>query len=826
MTIEARQYQADDVNYAMNHGKEAKVIHCAATGSGKTVTQALVCKRELDRGDSTAILTPRNEIFDQTFAMTSEVCGHGNVTMLRAKRQDEYWDPVKPVHIVSWPTMISRARKSKFFFPNVRRVLVDECHLSMAPKILNILEHYAPKAIIDGYTATPARMTGKGLGRFFTEIKHVTTVRQLIKDGYLCPVEYWGGATPDLAGIKIQRGDYEVGKLSSACVTLVGDVVDNWLRLAADRHTIVFAVDIAHCEMLAHRFKSIGIRAAALHVRMDPEERAEIVRLFKAGAIQVLVNVSIASYGFDDPRVNCVVIARPTKSIVLHLQMIGRGMRPGIDANGERITDPNDPDFKTCIAKGQLVLTDVGLVPIEQVTREMQVWDGVEFVYHGGVQSRGKRKVICYAGLTATPDHEVWTAKGEKRQFIDCANEGLEIAVTESQGAPIRADRGIVRSNYQRQKRPSNRVGEVRGLWSIINAALVKCGARHGRLSSLRAIWKWITKMAYSPLQHGKATMRESTNKWLQAIWRSRDQVSIQVTTGDGLLGIGEHWDQKGPPDRQEKQRWALRARKSSLVNIKTEYEQHICNQVHDEDCSDTGKSSTHNVCNEHISGVHVGGYEQPADRRSVQSASSSRPEIQEEVFDIINAGPLHRFTVSGLLVSNCVVLDHAGNVHALGQADDLFRWRLDEGKKACENWSRKEASGEKKDSAVHTCEECSHIFSQSRVCPKCGWKVPFSKRDVDTKDANLVRIGKKLVEPLPEGWPSFENFYRMLIRYGAERGYKPGWASVKFKEKCGEWPERHWANLASMPVDYRVANWITSRNIAYAKARKKAATG
>ena len=520
MTIEARQYQADDVNYAMNHGKEAKVIHCAATGSGKTVTQALVCKRELDRGDSTAILTPRNEIFDQTFAMTSEVCGHGNVTMLRAKRQDEYWDPVKPVHIVSWPTMISRARKSKFFFPNVRRVLVDECHLSMAPKILNILEHYAPKAIIDGYTATPARMTGKGLGRFFTEIKHVTTVRQLIKDGYLCPVEYWGGATPDLAGIKIQRGDYEVGKLSSACVTLVGDVVDNWLRLAADRHTIVFAVDIAHCEMLAHRFKSIGIRAAALHVRMDPEERAEIVRLFKAGAIQVLVNVSIASYGFDDPRVNCVVIARPTKSIVLHLQMIGRGMRPGIDANGERITDPNDPDFKTCM------------------------------------------------------------------------------------------------------------------------------------------------------------------------------------------------------------------------------------------------------------------------------------------------------------------VLDHAGNVHALGQADDLFRWRLDEGKKACENWSRKEASGEKKDSAVHTCEECSHIFSQSRVCPKCGWKVPFSKRDVDTKDANLVRIGKKLVEPLPEGWPTHENFYRMLIRYGADRGYKPGWASVKFKEKCGEWPERHWMNLASMPVDYRVANWITSRNIAYAKARKKAATG
>ena len=512
MKLESREYQDKAVDYAMGHGIDDRVIHCAPTGSGKTIMQAKICKREMDRGDSTAILTPRNEIFDQTHGVTAELCGHENVSILRAMRKGEFWYPGNPVHVVSWPTMISRARKNDFFFPKVARVQVDECHLSMAPKILEILEHYAPKARIDGWTATPARMTGKGLGRFFTEIKHVTTVRQLIKDGYLCPVEYWGGATPDMHGIKIVRGDWEVGKLSKASQKLVGDVVDNWLRLAADRHTIVFAVDIAHCEMLAHKFNQTGIKAAALHVRMDQEDRDQVVSQFKAGIIQVLCNVSIASYGFDAPSVDCVVVARKTRSIVLHLQMIGRGMRPGIDENGDRITDPEDPNFKTLM------------------------------------------------------------------------------------------------------------------------------------------------------------------------------------------------------------------------------------------------------------------------------------------------------------------VLDHAGNVHDLGMADDLFRWRLDDGKKAM---ARVNEKGEPAEPSSHTCEECKHIFSQSRVCPQCGWKVPFSKKDVEVVEADLVRIGKKMVKKLPEGWPSHDIFYAMLINYGAGKGYKPGWASVKFKEKCGVWPERHWMNMASVPPSKRILNWITSRNIAYAKARK-----
>jgi len=503
VVIEPREYQAKDVDYAMGHGVEHRVIHCSPTGSGKTVIQALICQRELQRGDATAILTPRNEIFDQTHRTVSDLCGHGNVSVLRAKRQGETWDPVNPVHIVSWPTLIARSKKNDFWFPRVQRVLVDECHLSMAPKILEILHHYAPKARIDGYTATPARQTGTGLGRFFTEIKHVTSVRQLIKEGYLAPVEYYAGDTPDLEGIRVRRGDYETKKLSNRCVTLVGEAVENWLRLASTRHTIVFTVDIAHCEALAERYQKAGIKAAALHTGMDQAERDDVVAAFKAQKIQVLVNVSIASYGFDAPSVNCIQVCRPTKSIVLHLQMIGRGMRP--------------------------------------------------------------------------------------------KDDGTE-----------------------------------------------------------------------------------------------------------------------------------------------------------------------------------------------------------------------------------CMMLDHAGNVRALGMADDLFRWRLDEGKKACENWTRKEESGEAEDAKEHECEECHYIFSRSRVCPKCGWKVPFRKREVEAIDADLVPIGRNLAKKLPKDWVSHEIFYAMLRHYAAEKGRKLYWAVKTFEKKCKCQPPREWNHHALVPPDHRVRNYIISREIAYAYAQKK----
>ncbi len=510
MKFEPRPYQTEDINYALDHDNDIRPIHCAPTGSGKTVIQAFIAKRELDRGNRTAILTPREEIFNQTHSILNQVVGAENVATLRAGHE---WNSYKPVHIVSWPTLTTRSKKSDFWYPRVERVLVDECHLSMAPRISEILDHYELQgAVIDGYTATPARKSGKGLGRYFTEIKHVRSVRQLIKDGWLAPLEYWGGATPDVEGLKVARGDYEVRRLSERSVLLVGDVIDQWLRLASGRHTLVFGVDIAHAEALCERFQKAHVNAAVIHNRKSAEERLDIVNRFKSLDIQVLCNVTIASYGFDCPEISCIVAARPTCSTVLWLQSLGRGMR---------------------------------------------VADG------------------------------------------------------------------------------------------------------------------------------------------------------------------------------------------------KTE----------------------------------------------------------------------------------CMVLDHAGNTEKLGFADNLYRWRLAQGKKAVANWTRSE-QGEK-EQHVHTCKACNNIFEGSRVCPKCGWKVPFQKRDVASTDEDLVPIGHNMGKRLPAGWPEHKEFYRMLICYGYGKKYKPGWAPNQFKKKVGCWPENNWMNLPRLLPEPRVLSYIIKeqqnyvRRLSYAQRaeRKKRAT-
>jgi len=502
MTFELRDYQQQSVDFAMNHGIADKPIHVAPCGAGKTVIQVFIAKREMDRGNSTAILTPRSEILNQTLTMAREVCGYENVSVLRAKRDGENWNPVSPVHIVSWPTLIARARRSKFWFPKVDRVLADEAHLSMAPKILEILQHYAPLAAIDGFTATPARMSGIGLGRFFTSIKHVTSVRQLIASGHLSACEYWGGATPDMTGMKVDKGDYRRKPLSKVCVTLVGDIVDNWLRLAADRQTIVFAVDIAHCEALNDRFQGVGIQSRSLHTGLDQEKRDQIVADFKAGIVQVLVNVSVASYGFDAPSVTCIVLARPTKSIVLHIQMLGRAMRPG----------------------------------------------------------------------------------------------------------------------------------------------------------------------------YGTA-----------------------------------------------------------------------------------------------------------------------------------------------------MILDHAGNTLRLGHADDLYRWSLDEGKEAAKNWTRMAESGEQKESKDYECGDCGAIFKGQRRCPKCGWEIPFAKRDVEVQEADLVPIGRSLVKKLPDGWPKHEVFFAMLLH---EQHTNPSagknFAANTFRKKAGCTAPGDWHDFQAIPPDRRVSNYIKSRNYARGAMQRK----
>ena len=158
------------------------------------------------------------------------------------------------------PTMHRRCMQddSRLHLPGAQLVLVDEAHLSIARTSREIIEAYVDQgAVVIGLTATPCRADGAGLGEIYDDLVEGPNIGDLTDQGYLVPARYFLGERPDLDGVKVQAGDFnqrELGERANT-VELVGDVAQNWARLARDRQTFVFAVNVAHSRALCSSFR-------------------------------------------------------------------------------------------------------------------------------------------------------------------------------------------------------------------------------------------------------------------------------------------------------------------------------------------------------------------------------------------------------------------------------------------------------------------------------------------------------------------------------------------------------------------------------------------
>lgn len=334
MTFELRDYQAEAIAKTYERVAEGhRPIICSQCGSGKTVMAAHIAKDAMEEDRRVIWMTGREEIIRQAYRTFSDVCGIRNVGVLCAALENETpWHFYPKITLASWDTLKARWHKSETWKIPAELVIVDEAHLSLSPKMSETIMPYYQDRTVIGMTATPSRRNGRGLGSYYTRIIQVRSTQQLIDDGHLAPCEYWSGSHPDTEKLPIdpKTGEFRPQELGAAhrSGALIGDVVKHWLKRASDRHTIVFAVDIAHAVALCENFQEAGVAAEVIHSKMRRETRDRISEQFRAGAFQVLVNVGIATYGYDVPEVNCVVVARATRSIVLWHQMLGRGIRP------------------------------------------------------------------------------------------------------------------------------------------------------------------------------------------------------------------------------------------------------------------------------------------------------------------------------------------------------------------------------------------------------------------------------------------------------------------------------------------------------------------
>lgn len=208
-------------------------------------------------------------------------------------------------------------------------VVVDEAHRALAPSYRAALA-LAPQAHVLGLTATPWRLDGKGLRPVFKHLHVCATQTELIADRFIPqPVTY--GVSRDAArdlvrGVGSARGDFEREALGRRLSTrvLMGRGVSEWRRLAAGRSTLVFAATRAHAQALRKQF---GRGWAYLDGETPGHERDATLAALADSSLQGVVSVDVLTEGFDCPAVECIVLARPTKSLTLYLQQVGRAAR-------------------------------------------------------------------------------------------------------------------------------------------------------------------------------------------------------------------------------------------------------------------------------------------------------------------------------------------------------------------------------------------------------------------------------------------------------------------------------------------------------------------
>jgi DNA repair protein RadD len=324
--MELRPYQ-HSVIHALWAARGMKKLLVAPTGAGKT---EIACGIIQDLADQTVLfLAHRRELI---FSARDKLARWGIPAGVILA--GEVSDPAQRVQIASIQTLWSRQKRDAGWLPSADVVFVDEAHHSPATTYRKLIEHYKESCIV-GLTATPSRADGRGLGGIFDSMVECPQVPDLIDRGYLVKTKVYAPTTPDLKGVKVRMGDYHEGQLAARMDTpkLVGDIISHWHRLAGRKKTVVFASSVGHSIHLKEEFVKSGVRAEHIDGKTDSVERDRILKRLSDGDLELITNCMVLTEGWDQPDVGCLVLARPTKSMGLYRQMVGRAIRtfPGKD---------------------------------------------------------------------------------------------------------------------------------------------------------------------------------------------------------------------------------------------------------------------------------------------------------------------------------------------------------------------------------------------------------------------------------------------------------------------------------------------------------------
>lgn len=307
------------------------------TGAGKTVVAAHIVTGARSKGNRVCFCVPSLGLIDQTFDRFVEN-GLDPAEMGVIQADHPWRRPHAPIQIATAQTLARRE------LPITDVVVVDEAHIRHKVYESWMTDDSMAKKPFIGLSATP---WASGLGKLFDDLVKPVSMSELIEQGYLSKFRVFAPTHPDLSGVKMVAGDYHEGQLSDVMgkPKLVADTVSTWLERAEGRPTLCFAVDRAHAQKLHDEFAKAHVASAYVDAFTPREERQKIGERLAAGEIKVVCNIGTLTTGIDWD-VRCISLCRPTKSEILYVQIIGRGLRPAEGKDHCLILDHSDTTLR------------------------------------------------------------------------------------------------------------------------------------------------------------------------------------------------------------------------------------------------------------------------------------------------------------------------------------------------------------------------------------------------------------------------------------------------------------------------------------------------
>lgn len=337
MKVNLREYQqqgVDNIRFSYMQNRRS-VLYVLPTGGGKTVIFSHIAEQAAKKGNRVCILVHRTELVDQSSQSLKKIgVEHGIITA------GEEMDLSKTVQIASVFTLVRRLHLVPTDFFGL--LVVDEAHHAVAGSWKKTIDHFITAKVL-GVTATPERLDGKGLGNYFEDMVIGEDTAWLTANNYLAPSKLFAPPTKvDRKALKKRGGDFALDEAESQLMRgeIMGDAVTHYLKHIYPASAIAFCCTVAHCEAVAKSFQDAGINGVSLtNDNAKKDKRKECIEKLGTGEIKVLCSCQIISEGTDVPSVGGAILLRPTASLSLYLQQIGRCLRP---STGKKFAIIND----------------------------------------------------------------------------------------------------------------------------------------------------------------------------------------------------------------------------------------------------------------------------------------------------------------------------------------------------------------------------------------------------------------------------------------------------------------------------------------------------